>query len=97
MNEFWLAIGLAGQTCLATRFLIQWIASERRGDSVVPPAFWTLSLIGGGAILAYAIYRRDPIFIAGQSAGLLVYARNMTLIRRHARGKENTPCPAPTL
>jgi lipid-A-disaccharide synthase-like uncharacterized protein len=97
MNVFWLGIGLAGQSCLAARFLIQWIASERRGDSVVPPAFWALSLAGGTAVLAYAIHRRDPIFIVGQSAGLIVYARNLTLIRRRARGRENTQCPAHTI
>lgn len=97
MNELWFGIGLAGQTCLATRFLIQWIASERRGYSVIPRAFWTLSLAGGATMLAYAIYRRDPVFIAGQSAGLIVYARNMTLIRRRAREKENIPCPAHTI
>ena len=97
MSGFWLCIGLAGQICLAARFLIQWIASERRGDSVVPQTFWALSLAGGAAVLAYAIHRHDPIFITGQSAGLVVYARNMTLIRRRARGKETCQCPANTI
>ena len=97
MNGFWLCVGLAGQACLGIRFLIQWIASERRGHSVVPDMFWILSLIGGVAVLAYAIHRHDPIFIVGQSAGLVVYARNLTLVRRRARGKEQTQCPAHTL
>ena len=92
MTGFWLLVGLAGQACLGARFLVQWIASERRGDSVVPHAFWTLSLVGGVAVLAYAIHRRDPIFIAGQSAGLIVYARNVMLIRHRARGKRSTQC-----
>ena len=97
MNVFWLCVGLAGQGCLAARFLVQWIASERRGHSVVPEAFWALSLAGGAAVLAYAVHRHDPIFIAGQSAGLIVYARNLTLIRRHARAKLKTQCPARTI
>ena len=97
MNVFWLCLGLIGQACLAARFLIQWIASERRGHSVVPDSFWALSFVGAAAVLAYAIHRRDPIFIAGQSAGLILYARNMTLVRRQARGKEHTQCPAHTI
>jgi lipid-A-disaccharide synthase-like uncharacterized protein len=64
------------------RFLVQWIASERRKESVVPRSFWLFSLGGGATLLVYAIYRLDPVFILGQGAGLLIYLRNLYLIRR---------------
>ena len=82
MTRLWLAVGLAGQIAFGARFLVQWIASERKGRSVIPIAFWWLSLLGGVVLLAYAIYRRDPVFIIGQGSGLIVYARNLVLIRR---------------
>jgi lipid-A-disaccharide synthase-like uncharacterized protein len=78
----WLALGLVGQTLFSARFLVQWIASERRRASVVPTAFWWLSIGGSLCLLAYAIYRADPVFILGQSAGLVVYFRNLVLLRR---------------
>ena len=77
----WLALGLVGQAMFSGRFLVQWIASERKRASVIPKAFWWLSLTGGVVLLAYAIHRRDPVFILGQSAGLLVYGRNLALLR----------------
>jgi len=83
-DQIWLTIGLLGQACFSARFLVQWIASERRRRSVVPLAFWYFSIGGGLTLLAYAIYRRDPVFVLGQGAGLLVYARNLWLIRRAA-------------
>ena len=64
------------------RFLVQWLASERRGQSVVPVHFWYFSLGGGLVLLAYAVHRLDPVFIIGQLAGLFVYARNLYFIRR---------------
>lgn len=82
MNRLWLAIGLAGQLAFGARFLVQWIVSERRGKSVIPFAFWWLSLGGGLILLAYAVHRRDPVFILGQAFGLIVYVRNVVLIRR---------------
>ena len=86
MNRLWLAIGLAGQLTFGARFLVQWIVSERRGKSVIPLAFWWLSLGGGVILLAYALHRRDPVFILGQAFGLIVYVRNVVLIRgRRAR------------
>lgn len=86
MNRLWLAIGLAGQLAFGARFLVQWVVSERRGRSVIPLAFWWLSLSGGVILLAYAIHRRDPVFILGQAFGLGVYGRNVILIRgRRAR------------
>ena len=83
--EVWIAIGFLGQACFFGRFLVQWIASERRGRSVVPRAFWYLSIGGALIVLSYAIWRRDPVFIAGQSMGLLVYTRNLVLLRREDR------------
>jgi len=78
-HDIWLALGLVGQACLAARFLVQWMASERQRRSVMPASFWYLSLAGGVAVLTYAIHRRDPVFVVGQAAGLGVYARNMHL------------------
>ena len=83
MTKLWLAVGFAGQLLFTSRFLVQWIASERRRQSVIPPAFWWLSLGGAFLLLAYAIWRRDPVFILGQSFGFVVYARNLFLIARH--------------
>lgn len=81
----WLTVGILGQAMFSGRFLVQWLASEFRRESVVPVAFWWFSLIGGGLLLAYAIWRRDPVFICGQVAGFLVYLRNLMLIRLKAR------------
>jgi lipid-A-disaccharide synthase-like uncharacterized protein len=81
-EHVWLGVGLLGQAFFSARFLVQWIASERRQQSVVPVHFWYFSVGGGLTLLAYAIYRLDPVFILGQSAGLLVYARNLYFLRR---------------
>jgi lipid-A-disaccharide synthase-like uncharacterized protein len=81
-NTAWLAIGFAGQVLFFSRFLVQWIASERRGASVIPRSFWFLSLGGAALLLAYATYRRDPVFVVGQLFGFFVYSRNLVLIRR---------------
>ena len=81
----WLALGFLGQAMFSGRFVVQWIASERKKASVIPVAFWWLSLAGGMTLLAYAIHRGDPVFILGQSAGLLVYGRNLVLLRGTGR------------
>lgn len=81
-EQIWLAVGFLGQACFSTRFLIQWIASERRKESVIPVYFWYFSIAGGLTLLTYAVYRLDPVFILGQGAGLLVYSRNLYLIYR---------------
>jgi lipid-A-disaccharide synthase-like uncharacterized protein len=81
-ETIWIAVGFLGQGLFFGRWLVQWWASERSAMSKVPVAFWYLSLIGGLITLAYAIYRRDPVFIAGQSIGSLVYLRNLMLIHR---------------
>ena len=73
----WLVVGFCGQALFFGRFLVQWIASERARRSVIPAAFWYMSIVGGLITLAYAIYIRDPVFIVGQSTGTLVYARNL--------------------
>jgi lipid-A-disaccharide synthase-like uncharacterized protein len=78
----WVAIGFLGQGLFFGRWLVQWIVSEQKAESRMPIAFWYLSLVGGLITLAYAIYRRDPVFIAGQSIGALVYIRNLMLIYR---------------
>ena len=78
----WYAIGFVGQLMFSSRFFVQWIASERSGRVVIPGMFWYFSLLGGVTLLAYAIYRRDPVFAVGQGAGLLVYARNLVLHRK---------------
>ncbi len=85
----WLLLGLLGQAMFSARFLIQWIASERRKQSVMPTAFWWFSLAGGLCLLGYATFRADPVFILGQSAGMIVYFRNLVLLRRR-RSAERT-------
>jgi lipid-A-disaccharide synthase-like uncharacterized protein len=82
MASPWLVLGFVAQALFASRFVVQWISSERAGQSVVPIAFWYLSLGGAVLLLIYAIYRRDPVFILGQSMGGFIYARNLALIRR---------------
>ncbi len=92
MNDstVWIAIGFAGQALFSTRFILQWLASERAKRSVVPIAFWYFSLGGSLVLLAYALHRRDPVFIAGQSAGMFVYLRNLYLIKvAHRSSLEN--------
>jgi lipid-A-disaccharide synthase-like uncharacterized protein len=88
--RFWLVLGLVGQVAFFMRFLVQWIASERSKRSVVPIAFWYFSITGGLILLAYAIYRRDPVFILGQSTGLFIYVRNLVLIARSKNLSEGT-------
>ncbi len=82
-NVIWLGVGFLGQMMFSMRFLIQWLVSEWRRRSIVPVAFWYFSLAGGVTLLAYAIYREDPVFIVGQAGGLLIYARNLYLIHRN--------------
>lgn len=84
---FWLIVGFAGQALFTCRFLVQWIASERQGESVMPLAFWYFSLSGGWLLLLYAIYRRDPVIITGQLLGVVVYLRNLVLIHRKRRSE----------
>jgi lipid-A-disaccharide synthase-like uncharacterized protein len=82
MDQLWLGIGLLGQAMFSARFLIQWLVSERRRESVIPVPFWYFSIAGGLTLLAYAIHRLDPVFILGQSTGVFIYARNLYFIHR---------------
>ena len=91
----WLGIGFFGQGMFFMRWLIQWLASERHNESRMPIAFWYMSLGGGMITLAYAIYRKDPVFIAGQSFGAFVYLRKLILVHSSARAQQSPP-PPPT-
>jgi lipid-A-disaccharide synthase-like uncharacterized protein len=89
MKEAWYILGFAGQGFFFSRFLVQWIVSEVKHQSTVPIAFWYLSILGSLLLLIYAIFRRDPVFILGQSVGQVVYFRNLYLIyKQRAREKE---------
>ena len=77
-----LIIGFTGQGLFASRFIVQWIHSERKGESHIPIIFWYLSIFGGLGLLIYAIFRKDPVIITGQLFGILIYTRNLVLIYR---------------
>ena len=97
VEHIWLAVGLLGQGLFASRFLVQWWASEKARRSVVPVMFWYFSIGGGVILLAYSIYKMDPVFILGQGLGLVVYLRNLYLIfveHSEAGGANPTP-PGP--
>ena len=83
----WIALGFIGQGLFTMRFLVQWIASERAKKSVIPLSFWFFSIGGGAMLFAYALYRRDPVFILGQGLGLFIYARNLWLIMNEKKGR----------
>ncbi|MDJ0824075.1 MAG: lipid-A-disaccharide synthase N-terminal domain-containing protein [Rhodobacter sp.] len=82
---WWVAFGLGGQLLFMSRFLVQWIVSEREKRSVIPLAFWYFSIGGGLILFTYAVYRKDPVFILGQSMGLFIYSRNLWLIYAERR------------
>jgi lipid-A-disaccharide synthase-like uncharacterized protein len=81
----WVILGFVAQGFFTMRFVVQWIASERARKSVIPVAFWFFSIGGGALLLVYALYRRDPVFIAGQALGLVVYLRNLYFIIMNGR------------
>jgi len=83
--DWWIALGFVAQLLFTARFAVQWIASERENRMVIPVAFWFFSIGGGILLLAYAIHRRDPVFIAGQTFGVFVYARNLYFELRDRR------------
>lgn len=91
MLDFWLVFGLTAQGCFFLRFLVQWIASERKKKSIIPIYFWYLSLLGGLGLLVYSIQIQDIVFIMGQSFGLLIYTRNIILIHREKNAKKHGP------
>lgn len=94
LETIWLGIGFFGQALFFGRWVVQWIASEKKAESQVPVSFWYMSLIGGLITLAYALYRQDPVFIAGQGIGSVVYVRNLMLIRRADQAKGPAEPPA---
>lgn len=83
--DAWVILGFVAQFMFTMRFVVQWIASERAGRSVIPFAFWTFSIGGGTLLLVYAIYRRDPVFIAGQALSTFIYLRNLQFALRERR------------
>ena len=84
-DAIWVMVGLLGQLMFTARFIVQWLASEKAGRSVVPIAFWYFSICGGLVVLAYGIHKFDPVIILGQLPGTVIYARNLWLIRAETR------------
>ena len=95
--DTWMVVGFLGQAIFTARFLVQWVVSEKKRDSVVPVAFWWLSLFGGMTLLSYAISRRDPVIIVGQGMGLVVYVRNLMLVGKARRRAHRREGRAPTM
>ncbi len=93
--DAWIILGFVAQFLFMMRFMVQWIASERVGRSIVPVAFWFFSVGGGALLFVYALQRQDPVFIAGQGLGLLIYFRNLWLIFKEKKreGLEAAPPP----
>ena len=90
LNTFeiiFLIIGFCGQGLFASRFIIQWIYSEKKGESHIPIIFWYLSIFGGIGLLIYAISRKDPVIILGQTFGIFIYLRNLILIYKNKNEK----------
>lgn len=83
--DWWVLLGFVAQGLFTMRFVVQWLASERAGRSVMPFAFWLFSIGGGVLLLVYALYRKDPVFIAGQGLGVFIYVRNLQMILRERR------------
>ena len=80
-DVLWVTVGLLGQLMFTGRFLVQWLASEKAGRSVVPVQFWYFSIVGSIVVLAYGIHKLDPVIILGQLPGSVIYTRNLWLIR----------------
>ena len=83
--DAWVILGFVAQAFFTARFVVQWIASERVKRSVIPVAFWWCSIGGGILLFVYALYRRDPVFIAGQGFGVFVYLRNLYFVLREKK------------
>lgn len=91
IDKTWLAVGLIGQVLFSARFIVQWLQSEKMKKSVIPSAFWYFSMAGGMTLLAYAVHRRDPVFIIGQATGLIIYFRNLQFLWRDRKGLAKAP------
>jgi len=87
LEIIFLIIGFVGQGLFASRFIVQWILSEKIGKSYIPTIFWYLSILGGIGLLTYAIFRKDPVIIIGQTFGIFIYLRNLILIYKNNNGK----------
>jgi lipid-A-disaccharide synthase-like uncharacterized protein len=85
--DLWKVLGLVGQATFGSRFIIQWLVSEKEGRSVIPVAFWYLSVVGAAITLVYAIHIEEPVFMLPQLAALLIYARNLYFVQREKRAK----------
>jgi lipid-A-disaccharide synthase-like uncharacterized protein len=83
--DWWIVLGFVAQILFTFRFVVQWIASERAGKSVIPMSFWTFSIGGGALLLLYAIVRHDPVYILGQGMSLLIYFRNVSFVLKERR------------
>jgi lipid-A-disaccharide synthase-like uncharacterized protein len=88
--DFWLAFGVVAQLLFTARFIVQWLASEKAGKSVIPLAFWFFSMAGGTMTLIYGLVRREPIIIMGQALAIFIYMRNLMLIFRSEAKPEVT-------
>lgn len=84
-DHIWITIGFAGQLVFGARFYVQWLASEKAKQSVVPVSFWYLSIVGSLILMAYALYRRDPVFFLGQLPGSSIYIRNLVLLKKQSK------------
>lgn len=89
-ESYWVVIGLAGQFFFTMRFVVQWIATERSRKSIIPESFWYFSIVGSLILLAYSLYRKDPVFILGQAFGTTVYLRNLYFINKHKEKKHES-------
>lgn len=94
-SRIWLAIGFLGNALFFSRFMVQWIASERAGRSYIPTMFWWLSIAGSIVLLLYAVHKRDPVFIIAYLPNCIVYVRNLMLIRKQRREIAAAPIPVP--
>jgi len=83
--NFWVALGLTAQLLFFLRFFVQWVASEKKGESTIPISFWYFSIAGSLLLLCYSVYRKDIVFILGQSVGSVIYLRNLALIYRKGK------------
>ncbi|TDT67887.1 lipid A biosynthesis-like protein [Hypnocyclicus thermotrophus] len=88
MNNFWLKIGFLGQFMFTMRFVVQWLVSEKNQKSTIPFAFWIFSILGSLLLLSYAIHKKDPVFILGQSFGIIVYIRNIMLMKKYKNNRK---------
>jgi lipid-A-disaccharide synthase-like uncharacterized protein len=95
-SQIWLAIGFFGQFLFFMRFFVQWLASERAQKSVIPVAFWFFSIGGGFILFLYAVFHlKDPVISLGQGMGLFIYARNLYLVHKEKKLRDQTPSPSP--